>query len=376
MFRGLESVFHAVERGRDMPTDRDVWSIGCGGLGGIRIRVHLFLVVAVLAGAFVAWNLSQRNESAPVGWFLIGLTVYFASLLIHEFAHLLAASRLGGETDLIVLGPLGGMRPIRIPEDPHSELVVQFAGPMSSLFLGLMCLAGAGMFHAISAGDFLRPLSQGIPELSPGENSVSSWEGALRIGAWFNVWMAICNLIPAFPFDAGRGLSLLLLMYRAPMDRSRAQSIVGLVSRIVVVVLLVVTLVAQRSTTGEWFPPWLASSSLAVFIFFSARREEAWADKEAGDAELFGYDFSEGYTSLDRGPALRRRTGLIARMFREIRHRIHQRRLRIQFEEERELDLILQKLHVEGRGSLTPAEHHLLRRASARYRRDSRAEKS
>jgi len=98
------------------------------------------------------------------------------------------------------------------------------------------------------------------------------------------------------------------------------------------------------------------------------------------DESFLGYDFSEGYTSLDRsvpdfsepGESLEQddfaRTGILDRW----RSRREEGRLRRETAErerdEQQLDAILEKLHTQGREALNTSELHLLDRVSARFR--------
>jgi hypothetical protein len=117
-------------------------------------------------------------------------------------------------------------------------------------------------------------------------------------------------------------------------------------------------------------PLWLPLIIMAIYLYFSARREAQRGDDEAGDDDLFGYDFSQGYTSLERHtpPAQQAQPGLLRRWL-EQRRQIRERRLReLEAEEERRVDEILIRIKESGRESLTSEEQLLLQRVSARYR--------
>jgi hypothetical protein len=90
-----------------------------------------------------------------------------------------------------------------------------------------------------------------------------------------------------------------------------------------------------------------------------------------------GYDFSQGYTSLEKSEPVKpeRRVGLWQRWLQ--RRKIEkQRKLEEQAQAtEQQLDAILAKVHERGLSSLTPSENRLLKRASHRYKsKDAGAE--
>jgi Zn-dependent protease len=68
---------------------------------------------------------------------------FFASLILHELGHALAARRSGLPVAGIDLWALGGMTRAGEPEDPGTELRVAIAGPLVTLAVIVVCtLAG------------------------------------------------------------------------------------------------------------------------------------------------------------------------------------------------------------------------------------------
>jgi hypothetical protein len=112
--------------------------------------------------------------------------------------------------------------------------------------------------------------------------------------------------------------------------------------------------------------------ALAVMIELLVRAEaRALEDGGFFDDGMFGYDFSQGYTSLDAGAATVRppREGALKRWRRrrsEVRRR---RREAAELADEQRMDAILEKLHREGRAALSDEEQRFLVRVSARYRK-------
>ncbi len=110
---------------------------------------------------------------------------------------------------------------------------------------------------------------------------------------------------------------------------------------------------------------------LALLIEFLVRAEaRLLEDGGYFDDGVFGYDFSEGYTSLESGaPKVRPYRESALKRWRRRRSELRrQRRIARDAAEERRMDEILEKLHREGRLALTDEENRFLVRVSARYR--------
>ena len=80
------------------------WSLGLGRWWGVAVYLHIFFVVcSLLAAAFTF----PDADLLVVGVLTVG--VLLVSVTLHEVAHALAAIRVGGKVDAIVLG--AGRRP-------------------------------------------------------------------------------------------------------------------------------------------------------------------------------------------------------------------------------------------------------------------------
>jgi Zn-dependent protease/CBS domain-containing protein len=167
----------------------------------------------------------------------------FACVVAHEYGHALMARRYGIRTPDITLLPIGGMaRMERMPEKPLQEIKVALAGPAVNVVIwAVLTLFGASADPAT----FAEP------------TSIGDFLGAL---AAVNLFLAIFNLIPAFPMDGGRVLRAVLA---ANMDRVRATRIAAAMGQIAAFLF------------GFWG---LTSGNpilllIAVFIFLAAQAE-------------------------------------------------------------------------------------------------------
>jgi stage IV sporulation protein FB len=123
------------------------------------------------------------------------MLLLFACVLAHEFGHIFTARAFGVATPDVTLLPIGGVARLeRIPEKPSEELLVALAGPAVNVAIALVLI--------VFAGASLQPQS-----LAAVESSQISMVDRL---AAVNLFLAVFNMIPAFPMDGGRVLRALL----------------------------------------------------------------------------------------------------------------------------------------------------------------------
>ncbi len=344
---------------------RDVWSMGLGRWRGVHVRLHIFFVLFAVMTAYLAWL--ERDSDPGLMWLaLLSILILFLSVMVHEVGHLLAVRRLGGHMDSLVPGPLGGLRPARVARDPQSELLATMAGPAATLGVVLLCTMTIAISNPSSLSGMFQLLTPDILDGRPSHKI--GFSEIVRLTGWINWWLLVVNSIPVFPFDGGRALASFLQVVMPRMSHERAVASVATFARLVALALFLVAFLLRDALPHAMVPTWLALVLLSVFVFFSARVEETQLEADE-EEELFGYDFSQGYTSLERSsqpsppPA-----GPITRWLDRMKE---QRRLRLDARasaEEREADEILRKLHQQGQASLSPRERALLKRVSARLR--------
>jgi len=164
-----------------------------GRLFGIEIRVDfswilifLLVVISLRYGFFPA----ALRDSTPTAYWLLGISaalLLFASVLVHELAHSLAARRYGIDVHAITLFLFGGVSQIRgEPRSPGAEFVIAIVGPATSLVL---------------AGLFWLGFRLGLEAEAPLTFLALSWYLALINGI-----LAVFNLLPGLPLDGGRVL--------------------------------------------------------------------------------------------------------------------------------------------------------------------------
>jgi Zn-dependent protease len=171
------------------------WSWKLGNFAGIDVYLHTtFLLLIGWIG--ISYWLRENSLLAVVSGvgFILAL---FASVVLHEFGHALAARKFGVKTRDITLYPIGGVARLeRIPEDPKQELWVALAGPAVNVVIALMLFLGLLFTSAF------QPLTN---------ISLTGGTFVERLMVT-NLILVGFNLIPAFPMDGGRVLRAILAM--------------------------------------------------------------------------------------------------------------------------------------------------------------------
>jgi Zn-dependent protease len=189
---------------------------------GIRIGVSMswFVVLFVLIYWLAHEYFPQVISASSTTDYLIAVAAalgYFASLVLHELGHALAARRLGipiAGIDLWLFGGLSHMR--REPQTASEELRIAAAGPAVTFALFALCFIAVEAAGERSFIDVAFPL-QGAT-LSP----------ALGLLGWLgfiNAMLFVFNIVPAFPLDGGR-IARAIVWWRTG-DRNRATQWTG-----------------------------------------------------------------------------------------------------------------------------------------------------
>jgi Zn-dependent protease/CBS domain-containing protein len=126
---------------------------------------------------------------------LIFMVLLFAYVLAHEFGHIFTARAFGVATPDVILLPIGGVARLeRIPEKPSEEFLIAIAGPLVNVAIALVLMLG------------LRAHLDAQNLATVESTSVSLVDRLAEV----NLFLALFNLIPAFPMDGGRVLRALL----------------------------------------------------------------------------------------------------------------------------------------------------------------------
>lgn len=159
---------------------------------------------------------------------IVYIPILFFSIVLHEFAHGLAAYRLGDDTAYLSgrltlnplhhIDPIGTLavpafcwlvglplfgwakpvpiNPLRMPSPRRDMGKVAFAGPAVNLLLAVLCVLVMKIFLVMQTSFSLRTLEQLF--------------NFLQYAMFINIFLAVFNLIPIPPLDGGRIVTALL----------------------------------------------------------------------------------------------------------------------------------------------------------------------
>ena len=219
------------------------WSWKIGKLAGIDVYVHVTFFLLILWLALDYW-VTQGSVAAVVSG--VGfILLLFGCVVLHELGHALTARRYGIGTRNILLLPIGGVASLeKMPDDPGQEIRVALAGPAVNLVIALLLW-------------FLLQVGNG--HLPPGDGLDVAGYSFLQQLLIVNVFLAVFNLLPAFPMDGGRVLRAALAMR---MDRARATRMAASIGQ---------GLAIGLGFLGLLYNPFLVL--IAVFVWLGAAAE-------------------------------------------------------------------------------------------------------
>jgi len=331
------------------------WSISLGRWSGVRVRLHAFFLIAA---ALILFLCSRSADSSALLYGLSAILILLVSVGIHEWAHCVAVYRMGAQPDQVVLWPFGGLVVARSYHDLPSEIAASAAGPLANLLVAIASLPFA-LSTAAGWGELLNPLRPPLFE------HAFTWRVILAQVFWINFALVWVNLLPAPPTDMAR---VVRAATRESLGIRRSLRLTVRLGRLIGLALLLVAWVLYEPQGAVWFPV----SLLGIFFFFSARDEIARIGGQDSEDEPFGYDFSQGYTSLDKSfdapSTASRPIGTLRRWLQQRREAREARRRKLEEDEDRRVDEILSRMSDAGLDSLTAEERSLLQRVSHRYR--------
>ncbi len=227
-------------------------SLKIGSVMGIPIKLHItFLLVLPIFAYVFAINpqpFGFEGVEPPITRYALSVLtaiLLFASILLHELAHSYMARRYGVNIESITLFLFGGVSAMEeMPRKPGQEAKMAFAGPLTSLVIGSICL--------LIYGNLISP----NPSLSQSPVYFILW----ILGA-MNLILGIFNLLPAFPMDGGR---VLRSFYARKMSYVKATQSAAAVGKFFAILMAIFGILVGNL----WFP------LIALFIYVGASEEE------------------------------------------------------------------------------------------------------
>ncbi len=225
------------------------WSVSIGRIAGTAVRVHItFLLFLVWI-----WAANYFTGGTDAAWTsVIFMILLFLCVLLHEFGHVFAARAFGVQTPDVTLLPIGGVARLeRIPEEPVQEFLIAIAGPLVNVAIALILMASFGA-------------DLSTRHMAAVDNAQVSMVDRL---ASVNLFLALFNLIPAFPMDGGRILRSLLAI---KLGFARATAIAATIGQLFAFVL---------GFLGLFGNPLLIF--IAIFVYLAATSEAQLAQVRA-----------------------------------------------------------------------------------------------
>jgi Zn-dependent protease/predicted RNA-binding Zn-ribbon protein involved in translation (DUF1610 family) len=172
----------------------------------------------------------ERSAYSSSVWIVFEVLGLFAIILAHEFGHALACRQVGGQAELIVLWPFGGVAYVSPPQRPGAVLWSIAAGPLVNVVLTPI-LFGL-WFFARSSG-----LYDTMPNLYR----------FIAIISQVNLFLLIFNMMPVYPLDGGQILQSLLWFV---VGRARSLMIAASIGLVALGAAIIVALVKMNLWLG------------------------------------------------------------------------------------------------------------------------------
>ena len=228
------------------------WSIPVGRLFGVDVRVHFTFFVLPLFIFWTEYAAHQGSANGPRDLALVGIIL--ACVAAHEAAHMLAARRFGLIPKAVILLPLTGVAlydESRIEKAPSAvepwkrDIRLALVGPLISLALGFLSATAVTLSgHGAELWKW--------PFVQSAKLSCSL--------VWANFYIAIFNLMPAYPLDGGR---VVRALFTRRLDLSSATRRAVSISNAIAMVLML---------AGLFSDSWL--TMVGVIVFSAAQLEE------------------------------------------------------------------------------------------------------
>jgi Zn-dependent protease/CBS domain-containing protein len=228
------------------------WSIPAGRIFGVELRVHLTFFFLLI---FVWLTESAAHGPANAGRGLALVGIIFGSVVLHELGHALVAMRDGIPAKAIILLPIGGVTLLDETQRPiepgvltwKRDIRIALAGPLVNLII------------AVVAGSVLFALAPEIHFWTKPYVYSGNLPGSL---VWCNLWLALFNLLPAYPMDGGR---VLRALFSRRMDPVRATRRAVSIGRAFATLFMLV---------GMLQPAYVWLTMIGFFLFVAAQLEE------------------------------------------------------------------------------------------------------
>jgi len=221
-------------------------SLQIGHIKRIPIRLHFTLIITFF---LIDWTLATyfmpqyiKGLTSTNYWIMgsLGTILLFFSILLHELAHSIVATKYGIPVRSITLFIFGGVSDIaKEPKDFHQEFKMSIVGPLTSFALGGIF---ALFFWLISQTGSVGNLSY-----------LEQIKGILFYAVIINIMLGVFNLVPAFPLDGGRVLRAGLVRWKKDYhEATKIATTIGVIISYVFMGYGFMTLLRGYFVDGLW----------------------------------------------------------------------------------------------------------------------------
>lgn len=229
-------------------TPAGTWRVGRFAGVDLLARPSLFVMGVVLVVLF-APRFESQTRTNPYVVAAVFVVALYASVLLHEVAHVVAARSFGMRVPSVTLHLLGGETAIEgESRTPWQELATAIVGPIVSLAIGLTAMQAA---DAIEPG-VLRDVVWSI--------------------AWVNVLVAVFNMLPGLPLDGGRVFKAFVWQLTGHESTgTRFAAWIGRLAAVALVVAAIVVAIQRADVAGtRWTFNLLIAGIVAWFLWDGA----------------------------------------------------------------------------------------------------------
>ena len=234
------------------------WSFPLGRWFGVDLRIHTFFLLLL---AFCLLSTSVAGVPAWRGfmlWMLLLMVVF-----VREIARLILAAYHGLQLRSILLLPIGGLFSYANPESAERatgsriQALLAITGPIANLLFAAVI---AGLIVGSAPGVSLTAK----PWVTPTH--------LMRSTVWLSAMLALLNLLPAYPLDAGRILRGNLARTRGQAQATKAASGLGQGFGLLAMIAGLALLALPNTGLAAGLSPWLIMGGF--FIFIGAQLED------------------------------------------------------------------------------------------------------
>jgi Zn-dependent protease len=239
----------------------------CFHLFGIEVRVKFWFWFATL---LFCGNMDTKSA-------LIWVGVCFASIMLHEFGHVIAFRIFGTDAYAVLYGFGGLAVPDTGVQGTLAQFVVAMAGPLAGFCAAglVMALAYTGGMHPHIGWHLFLPTISAWPDVNPANiarfQSNYLWFVVVNDLLYVNFFWGLINLLPVFPLDGGHAAQAIF----ERRDRYNGKRTAYLVSAIVGGLMVLVGVFAQNLYVILLFGV-LAATSAQQFESIRRKYRPSW----------------------------------------------------------------------------------------------------